>query len=596
MNKVLNNIRLLAFTTMLLIINSCNDPAKEKSLFPNKGSVNNITAASVEIQNASYAIVNNAPDAKETGIVWNTSPNVSVDSPYKEIAANKDDAMEYVLDGLKAKTTYYYKSYVIDSKDKLIYSEENSFTTLSPVIEFASDFAPIGNIAVIGGSNFSVNPSDNVVKFDSIIVPVIESNIRSINVKVPEGLGEGPIKISVTVGGETVFAPKDFTVDHYPISITSVSPLSVYPGGRVKIVGKNFTKKYGQVTVSVGSMRLGNPSIDTTDSQNCVIDFSLNPLQEPGKFPVRIQFGNRVSLTSSDTITVLTLPWTRKFSFPGTVREMAVSFTIGNKAYIGLGFDGTNKRKDFWEYDPTTGYWQQKKDFPGAARELAVGFSIGTKGYVGTGDTASFGLAKDFWEYDPATDNWTRKADFAGTARVGAVGFAIGSKGYITTGMDQSGRTKDCWEYDPASDSWIQKADFGGFPRQYAIGFGVGTKAYVGTGNLSSIDLAKDFWEYDPAANTWTRKADMEGEGRSSAAGFVIDNKIYFGTGINSSYDALSDFWEYNPQTNGWSSVAAFGGGARWDAVGFAIGSKGYITTGYNSSRFNDFWEFDPTY
>jgi N-acetylneuraminic acid mutarotase len=596
MNKVLNNIRLLAFTTMLLIINSCDDPAKEKSLFPNKGSVNNITAASVKIQNASYAIVNNAPDAKETGIVWNTSPNVSVDSPYKKIAANRDDAREYVIDGLKAKTTYYYKSYVIDSKDKLVYSEEGIFTTLSPVLEHAGGLAPVGSVIEIIGNNFSVTPADNIIKFGDITAAVVGSDARIIKVKVPEGLGTEKVKISVTVGGETVISNQDFVVDFYPFIITSITPLEAYAGSTIiTVTGKNFSRKTGFFNVYIGGLKTQIVSYDTTNADNCIVKIIAPTTLAVGEYNVSVEDEYQKSAISAEKVKILPNPWVSKSIFPGGAREKAVSFTIGNKAYMGLGFDGINKRKDFWEYDPATNIWKQKKDFPGAARELAVGFAIGDKGYIGTGDTSSFDLAKDFWEYDPATDNWTRKADFAGTARVGAVGFAIGSKGYITTGMSQSGRTKDCWEYDPATNQWTQKADFGGFPRQEALGFGVGAKGYVGTGNLSSVDMAKDFWEFDPAANSWTRKADLEGEGRSSAAGFVINGKIYIGTGINSSYKGLADFWVFTPQTNSWSSLVNFPGTARWDAVGFAVGTKGYFTTGYERSMFNDTWEFSPT-
>ena len=78
--------------------------------------------------------------------------------------------------------------------------------------------------------------------------------------------------------------------------------------------------------------------------------------------------------------------------------------------------------------------WTQKADFGGTALAQATAFSIGNKGYIGTGynvDDRSY--KKDFWEYDPATNQWTQKADFGGTARYLATGFGIGSKGYIGT-------------------------------------------------------------------------------------------------------------------------------------------------------------------
>ena len=78
------------------------------------------------------------------------------------------------------------------------------------------------------------------------------------------------------------------------------------------------------------------------------------------------------------------------------------------------------------------GTWTPKADFGGTGRWGAVGFSIGNKGYIGTG--WDNGPHQDFWEYNPSTDAWTQKANFGGTARYGAVGFSIGNKGYIGTG------------------------------------------------------------------------------------------------------------------------------------------------------------------
>src|ERR1051325_11216231 len=88
--------------------------------------------------------------------------------------------------------------------------------------------------------------------------------------------------------------------------------------------------------------------------------------------------------------------------------------------------------------DGITPNWPQKTDLPGDARDYAVSFSIGDKGYVGTGENGSY--MKDFWEYNPTADSWVQKADFGGTARERAIGFSVGSKGYIGTGYDGGAR------------------------------------------------------------------------------------------------------------------------------------------------------------
>src|SRR5689334_11761766 len=102
--------------------------------------------------------------------------------------------------------------------------------------------------------------------------------------------------------------------------------------------------------------------------------------------------------------------WTKKADFGGSARIVAVSFSVGNKGYIGTGSLSTNSGpfvNDFWEYDANTNAWAQKADFGGSTRNNAVGFNIGNKGYIGTGWNAGTGQNNDFWEYDPGTNTWT---------------------------------------------------------------------------------------------------------------------------------------------------------------------------------------------
>jgi N-acetylneuraminic acid mutarotase len=102
---------------------------------------------------------------------------------------------------------------------------------------------------------------------------------------------------------------------------------------------------------------------------------------------------------------------------------------------MGYGGYYTDRKNDFWEYDPVMNVWVQKADFGGPSRVYSTSFSIGSKGYVGVGNPNDGGaIKKDFWEYDPAINKWTQKADFAGTARYSATGLSIGNKGYIGLG------------------------------------------------------------------------------------------------------------------------------------------------------------------
>lgn len=286
--------------------------------------------------------------------------------------------------------------------------------------------------------------------------------------------------------------------------------------------------------------------------------------------------------------------WQPKADFGGGARDLAVGFSIGNKGYIGTGWNGSDYLNDFWEYDPATNAWTQKADFGGVARRGAVGFSIGNKGYLGTGENTTNGYIryKDFWEYNPATNTWVQKADFGGNERSYAVGFSIGSKGYIGTGSDVNGLfRKDFWEYNPSTNNWTQKSDFGGDPITFAVGFSIGNKGYIGTGNSSVLSATRDFWEYDPATNGWKRKAHIPEWGIYAAVGFSIGSKGYIGTG-EGPLDA--PFFEYDPASNSWKKKADFKAYAISFAVGFSIGDKGYIGTGHSGTYYNDFWQYTP--
>lgn len=74
-----------------------------------------------------------------------------------------------------------------------------------------------------------------------------------------------------------------------------------------------------------------------------------------------------------------------KANFIGIGRSSASGFELNGKGYVGLGYDGTNRLKDFYQYDPSTNTWSQKADYAGTARYGAIGFQVGDKAYIGTG-------------------------------------------------------------------------------------------------------------------------------------------------------------------------------------------------------------------
>ncbi len=298
--------------------------------------------------------------------------------------------------------------------------------------------------------------------------------------------------------------------------------------------------------------------------------------------------------------------WVKLSDYDGDTRTGAVTFDIGENAYVGLGTDGEDYFQDFWRYDPVRNSWTEVAPFPGEGRISAVAFSIGSKGYVGTGFNEDMETEElsDFWEYDSQTDTWTETTSFGGSARYSAVAFSLGGYGYVGTGYDGS-YLKDFWRYDPATTEWTQSLSLFGSKRESAFAFVLDGKAFVGSGTNNDQYLY-DFWAFDPESDTWINYAIEDDEAdyfeefalameRSDAVVLVMDEVAYIATGEGSSY--LSSVISFDPFTGIWNDdFTGFEGLARGGAVGFVIDGQGYIATGRSASRrHDDIWAWHPT-
>ena len=307
--------------------------------------------------------------------------------------------------------------------------------------------------------------------------------------------------------------------------------------------------------------------------------------------------------------------WVKRSEFDGVARAEAVSFVIGDTAYIGTGYDGTNRLNDFWAYDAAKNFWMQKAQFPGTARNSAVGFSVGTNGYIATGYDG-YNRLQDNWEYNQTTNSWVRKADLPdipnssvpGTgARYDAVAFAIGNSGYVCSGYNGN-YLKDLWQFTPSTNTWVQQVSFSGSKRSGAVAFVYNNKAYVVTGTNNGTEV-NDFWVYDPATLAWSQLRNITNTSsdsydddysdiiRDNAVAFVINSnsvaKAYLATGQSGAYTAKT--WEYDFATDTWARKTPYERSTRSGAISFAVKGRGFVGTGKNSTyQFDDFDEFLP--
>ena len=291
--------------------------------------------------------------------------------------------------------------------------------------------------------------------------------------------------------------------------------------------------------------------------------------------------------------------WIQSSTFDGIARSSASSFIIGNKAYVGTGYDGDDYLNDFWEFNIDGGFWVQKANFPGSPRSSTSSFSVANFGYMGVGYDGT-NEKKDFYKYDPATNTWVQVANFGGNLRRSAIGFNSDTHGYIGCGYDGTNDKKDIWKYNPTLDTWTEVIGFGGNKRRDAITFKIDNKVYMGTGKSNGVNL-RDFWRFDLATDTWTKLRDITVNDdddntdkyaitRSNGVGFTIGGYGYVAVGTPNG-----GTFEYNPSNDYWTRRTTLEAVGRQDAVAISNGTRGFVLLGRSGNLYlDDMYEFKP--
>jgi N-acetylneuraminic acid mutarotase len=289
--------------------------------------------------------------------------------------------------------------------------------------------------------------------------------------------------------------------------------------------------------------------------------------------------------------------WVQKDTIGGGARSAACGFAIGSAAYVACGLDSNSYKRSMWLYNPATDIWTQMTSLGGSTgqgmeRDVAMSFAIGNKAYV-VGGQGSNPYFNDTWEFDAVSNTWAQKQNFGGGGRRAGVGFAANGKGYVGMGQSSTGLRNDMWEYNPATNLWTARANFPGTARRFPACFVINNKAYIGTGDDGAFKA--DMFEFDPATNTWTAKASFGGTPRYGTVSFTLFNKGYIGLGYDNTLQNRDDIYEYDPVANAWIFKDNFPGSPRSNATAVSTtNNKCYIGLGYDTLLRDDWWEFDP--
>lgn len=322
--------------------------------------------------------------------------------------------------------------------------------------------------------------------------------------------------------------------------------------------------------------------------------------------------------------------WAKSDEFPGDYRVLATSFQYGETAYVGMGYNQQLSTQDkflrnFYKFE--NGRWTSVGNFPVEGRKGAVSFVIGDTAFVGAGfrDRSSSRdrdrYYSDFYKFNLKTGQWIKNGDEyaktdikdfvkeAGGDTVacsfwGGIGFELNGKGYVGTGRLDGRVSKTLYEYDPATGKWTEMT-MPGDARVGGVVFKLQGKAVICLGSNGNSNVV-DVYTFD--GTNWERKRplqDLDGSWnddygkipRSYAMAFTsnldgVKGYVCGGVGTKTA-------WEYRLDEDRWYEVTEFPDAmlVRVAGVAFTVNGYGYVTTGGSSieqANDNSTWRFIP--
>ena len=282
------------------------------------------------------------------------------------------------------------------------------------------------------------------------------------------------------------------------------------------------------------------------------------------------------------------VPMVRCADIPTGVAS-AMAFSADGSGYVLCGRTQSGARTNaFWQYTPDSDQWKALPMPPLEARVKGVAQPLGDKVYIGLGFNGhAYGEGSylhDFWCYTPSTGEWQQLADFPSDNTVGAVSYAHNGRIYVLYGGGY-GFSREITCYDPESDTWqVYEDDHRRANAAFGVaGAAVAGRTYLGTG-FNTRNLSQ-WYEADLEQDRWTKCASVPTAGRQVATAVANSRYIYlmgghhFG-GSLTTWQSFSDILRYDPQKDQWSHCGSIPYGAAESMISFAIGERIYFGLG----------------
>lgn len=287
--------------------------------------------------------------------------------------------------------------------------------------------------------------------------------------------------------------------------------------------------------------------------------------------------------------------WNQMSDFPGTARDDASTFKIGEKVYCGLGLDaGFSCTSDFKIFDLTTETWSNGVSLPsGEERQYANGFSHQGFGYIFGGINCSAAYLADFWKFNPATNSWTSLPDLPALGRAGSLSFVIQDTFYVVGGKTNGGSiTSEVWAFNLINQQWSQKTNLPIDGIWRGVSFSWNATGIIGLGKLNDGTLNTACYNYFPVTDAWLLIPQLNLVPSTYSMFSQLGNKGFIYGGMLEDLSYSNQFLRIDLDTWETTSLTAFPADARRGGVGFVGNNDFYISMGVSAlARLNETWK-----
>jgi N-acetylneuraminic acid mutarotase len=203
--------------------------------------------------------------------------------------------------------------------------------------------------------------------------------------------------------------------------------------------------------------------------------------------------------------------WSLRMPYPGSDAVANIAVGLNGKGYVGGGttVNSTPSSIEFYEYNPQSNIWTPKANLPFGARTGAITFTLNNLIFAGLGHNGGTNF-NDLWAYNPVNNSWTQKASFPGASRIQSSVFIIDGKAVVGGGHQFSNSTPflDYYIYNSFANSWSPLVQLVAGPsNSTGADFTVNNVGYLACGYDSTLGDTKMFWALKPVPTSIIKKS-----------------------------------------------------------------------------------------